>query len=253
MGSGWVIPSRTLFQDRPVSGEQVTTTGASLLFSLFMSTKTKIALALVISLALATTLAVSWQRSSSTPASINAASASTMLTNKPAGPQSASQPSAANHVELPVLPAVAPSNGTDANSQGSSPTTSFVATPQKDLKSAITLGIHFLEANDLASTLKALDPPGMLEMKRQAGLGDTEEQMAAAMRIAEPNADTLLRQQLDLFRAIQDLTPEITPDGKRAIYHLDSSVDDQSSASFIKVNGFWYYGSGAEADWNTPP
>jgi hypothetical protein len=229
------------------------TTGASLFLSLLMSTKIKVTLALVVCLVLVTTLAINWQRSSSPSVTDNAASALTAPTSKLAGPPSSSQPSASNRVEMPVLPAATPSTGSGATGPNTSIADPVAATPQKDLKSAIATGIHFLEANDLASTLKTLDPPGMLEMKRKAGLGDTEEEMAAAMRVAEPEADKLLRQQLDLFRAIQDLTPEITPDGKRAVYHLDPPVDDQSSASFIKVNGFWYYGSGAEADWNAPP
>jgi hypothetical protein len=90
-------------------------------------------------------------------------------------------------------------------------------------------------------------------MKREAGLGNSEEQMAAAMRATDPKTDDYVQQQLELFRAIQGLTPEISPDGKRATYHLDQPVGGSSQAGFIKVNGFWYYGSGAESDWNAPP
>jgi hypothetical protein len=229
------------------------TTGASLLFSLLMSTKTKIALALVIGVAFVTTLAVNRQRLSSPPASIKAALASTALASNASGAPSPSVPSASNRVEMPVLPAATPSSGSGASSQSALTADAFVAVPQKDLKSAITMGIHFLEANDLASTLKTLDPPGMLEMKREAGLGNSEEQMAAAMRATDPKTDDYVQQQLELFRAIQGLTPEISPDGKRATYHLDQPVGGSSQAGFIKVNGFWYYGSGAESDWNAPP
>ena len=229
------------------------TTGVSILLSLLMSTKFKIALLAIISLALVGTLAFNSPGLASLAVPASSAAMLAAPANHLVGNLSNTSSPNPARVAMPVIPAVNPSTAAGTADPGPSRASPYVATPQTDLKSAISIGIHFLEANDLASTLKTLDPPGMLEMKRKSGLGDSEEEMALNMRALDPMTDEYVRQQLDLFRAIQDLTPEISPDGKRATYHLDQPIGGSKDAGFIKVNGFWYYGSGAESDWNAPP
>ena len=151
----------------------------------------------------------------------------------------------------PAVPEAVPAAADPAPAAVPAPPTGFVAGPQADLQSAILTGIHFLETNDLANTLRTLDTTGMFNQKVKSGLGYTVEEMAASMRSLQPETDALLSQQLAQFRAIQNLTPIIS--GQRATYVLDPPVEGQSKVTFLKVNGYWYYGSGTEEDWTAAP
>lgn len=219
--------------------------GSALLLSLLMKLTTKTALTVAFILAIGTTLALRHQPPSSEPPVFPSPPApepdgAAEATPEPPPVAADTAPAAADPAPVPTPPAAVPA-----------PQTVFVAGPQADLQSAILTGIHFLETNDLANTLRTLDTPGMFNQKVKSGLGSTVEEMAASMRSLQPETDALLAQQLAQFRAIQNLTPIIN--GQRATYVLNPPVEGQTTVTFLKVKGYWYYGSGTEEDWNAAP
>ena len=219
--------------------------GSALLLSILMKLTTKTALTVAFILAIGTTLALRLLPPPAEPPAVPRASAPEPVGAAeaiPEPPPAAPEPVPAAADPVPVGPALADVPALP---------TVFVAGPQADLQSAILTGIHFLETNDLANTLRTLDTPGMFNQKVKSGLGSTVEEMAAAMRSLQPETDALLAQQLAQFRAIQNLTPIL--DGQHATYVLDPPVEGQSKVTFLKVNGYWYYGSGTEEDWTAAP
>ncbi len=234
--------------DVSLAQAQTTAVGGTSLFFLLMSTKLKIVLPAVILLILVFFIAVNWPSSRPTGGSTRPSA------TPDAGPPTAlststTRSATATRIGLPVV-ARAPTATSSAND------TPIVAGPKADLPSLIAAGIYFMEVNDLASLVKTTNPPGVQKNLRQNGYGQTEEEMAANLR-GQRNEDRLLAEQLAEFRIIQDMTPMVSLDGKRATYNYtypeSMYVVKERVATFIKVNGYWYYGDGTDEDKNAPP
>ena len=216
---------------RALAAARAVTTGSLFLKIIFMSTPTKLlAAAAIVIIAAAITL--NWPHSEQAPRLPNLG---------PTGPTTTAtlpKPPILAQVAMPVVAPAILSKSTSPAAPVSGVVASpaqFVAGPQTDLKAAIATGAHFILTHDALSFCKTLMPPDAL-----AGKGAATVEDYVAKVINDVDFDHRLTQALDVFDAIQNLSPEISSDGNLATYRIDPPVENHSVVTFYKVNGFWY-------------
>jgi hypothetical protein len=207
------------------------TTGSLFLKIIFMSTQAKLlAAAIIVFIAAAITL--SWPHTVPTPNLPKLGSFGSSIT-----PSSPKLPVVAQVAKPVVAPAIL-SNAITPADPGSITVANpgqFVAGPQTDLKAAIATGAHFILTHDALGFCKTLMPPDALAGEGAATVEDYVDKL-----INDVDFDHRLTQALDVFDAIQNLSPEISSDGNLATYRIDPPVENHSLVTFYKVNGFWY-------------
>ncbi len=202
--------------------------------TIFMSTKNKVIMAVIILLVSGLTLTLAFSprtdvAASGEPASLPAALAKTDLVTKPPVPQ----------VVAPVAAAVKPGAGMSAAKLPESVTTGIVAAsadPRTDLKTAIQEIMRLTAAEDYDGMTKEF-----VSAESVASLppGVTIESLTQFCRqvYGKPEQRAVL---LTAMQAMQDQAPVLDDDGKRATFTTKLPNGAIYSMSLLKENGLWY-------------
>jgi RNA polymerase sigma factor (sigma-70 family) len=228
-----------------VSKTAVTGAGAvsgSIFFKiLFMSTPMKIAFATVL-LIIAALFTINWPRASQPsadaillPRLANPTGSVVLTPVKPPG-----TPMAKPAIAPPVLANSSTTTITTPPAAFASPDTAssapeIIAGPQADLATAISTGIHFLDAQDTLSFLKTLMPPDAVASEGQGSFEDVAAHISRDSRGAQQIAA-----MLEALKSLDDKTPSLNDDQTRATYLLDPPVAGHKAVIFNKINDFWY-------------
>ncbi len=205
-------------------------TGGVMLNFFLMSTKIKLLAAGAVFVVIAVTLALCWpQRAPNAAAAKRAFAASEPMPAK-------IQPIAIKVVKSAVAPPAKPvamPNNTAAVEQ-------FVAAPQADLKATITTAIHFLEVQDPLSVLKTLMQPDSLA-KMLKGKGAVSAADYDVIISKDPELTDMMSQMREILPIIQEQTPnDISPDGQRVTYQLNTPLFGNRNVEFIDTDGVWH-------------
>ncbi|HTB63681.1 MAG TPA: sigma-70 family RNA polymerase sigma factor [Opitutales bacterium] len=210
--------------------------GAFLTAILFMSTKTKIILAVAIMVALVATVAISWNNWLK-PA------VGTGFEDRWAPAPELPKTSTIAAPALPPAPSVAVATGTTSAATSSA----TVNDPQAELSTALPDLITLIQNGDLFTAYMRYMPPSYFASMPQ----NVKDQLAQqeANLLADPNTAPRRQQLVQALQAMQTLVPTMNAAGDTATYDLPfpAGNPDVQKISFIKVDGKWYLSPGANA------
>ncbi len=216
--------------------------GTLILTLLYMSTKSKTVLAVIILLAIAGYVTI--QLHISGEASIP--TASTVSFDRKASPTVIASPVA--KVAAPILGPASPSVTTETSPAAPS-TPTLTNDPQSDLSTAIPDLINLIQTDQLRTAIRRYMPPSYFEQMPQAVQDQLEQQEQNLL--ADPNMAKQRQVAVSALQSMLNKAPDLNQAGDHATYHLDTDPNAPNHPptviSFIKVDGRWYLEPGANA------
>jgi len=137
-------------------------------------------------------------------------------------PSAAAAPAAPSAAAVPAAPSAAAPPAPSAMSQ---------ADPREEPGTAIAEGIRLLEGKDYKTFVQHYTPPEAFNVLVSTGKVDD-----FAKSFGEEASATMLQ----VLKAVKDMKPVLSPDGKTATFKLKEPIAGSDSFSLVKIDKFWY-------------
>ena len=102
---------------------------------------------------------------------------------------------------------------------------------REKLETLIPAGIRLIEAKEFEKLIKVFAPPEAL--KEITSVMTMQE-------LVENFKEDKAPQLLTIFKEIKEAKPELSEDGKTAVYKLKESVGSKETVTFRKIEKYWY-------------
>jgi len=216
--------------------------GGYLLSLIFMSTKTKTILAVVVVLVIFALLAIKLggpprQSNSATVATVPSLATPFRVTIR-------LRPMPQTQVAAPIVtpaPAGGSSGATVLDVISGGTMTMDSPPPNADLKTAIPSLVHYLETDDFVHVIPFVMTPAevqqALDSSQAASLLDLAEKLRAKLY---EQTDGNIKKVVDMLNAIKNQTPRMDETGSKAIYPIDPQFPGDVFI-FLKKDGLWYF------------
>lgn len=102
---------------------------------------------------------------------------------------------------------------------------------REKLETLIPAGIRLIEANEFEKLIKVFAPPEALKEITS---------VLTMQELVENFKEDKGPQLLKIFKEIKEAKPELSDDGKTAVYKLKEAVGSKESITFKKIEKYWY-------------